>query len=75
MNTEQPKWAKLRPEDIRTLGIKTYEGEVVLIDYGRNPIDVDSFYFNAQVFFSDSDIKSMPWFDAWLFIDKPELSK
>lgn len=69
------KWARLKPEDAKTLGLSSYHGEVILIDYGRNPVDGDSFYFNAQEFFSDDQLQKMPLFDVWLFIDNSRFTR
>ena len=61
------KWAKLKQEDIKTLGFSSYDREVILIDYSSEQLSNESFYFNAQEFFSDDEIADMPWFDVWLF--------
>lgn len=65
-----PKWAKLTGEQVEIMGFSTYTGEAILIDYALNPIDDrDSFYFNAQEFFSDEELKQMPFFGTELFRD------
>jgi hypothetical protein len=65
---DQSRWAKLKQEDIKTLGFSSYEGEVILIDWKAEKVSNEIFYFNAQEFFSKDEIANMPWFDAWLFL-------
>ena len=62
------KWAKLTEYHLFVLGFSTYDGEVVLIDYNSNPITHESFYFNAQEFFTDEQLEDMPWFSAEVFL-------
>lgn len=60
-------WAKLTQEQIKTLGFSTYDGEVVLIDYSKNPTTHESFHWNAQEYFSEQQLDEMPWFSVELF--------
>lgn len=64
------EYAKLTEEQLDILGFASYDGEVILIDYNSNPVTNESFYFNAQEFFTDQQLDEMPWFSAELFLWK-----
>lgn len=59
-------WAKLSKEQIKMLGFATYDWETILIDYSAEKVD-DSFYFNAQEYFSEEELAAMPDFGTELF--------
>ena len=61
------KWAKLTYDQSATMGFSPREDEIILIDYSRNPVEADSFYFNADEFFTEEALEDMPWFGLHLF--------
>ena len=73
MNPHKPKWAKLTKEQLEMLAFSTYEGEIVLIDTALEVVDpVESFYFNAQEFFTKQELEEMPVFSTDLFPLNPQ---
>jgi hypothetical protein len=61
-------WAKLTKEQKEILGFSSYPGEEILIDYSVAKVDSNSFYFNAQEFFSEEELEKMPYFSVFLFM-------
>ena len=59
--------AKLSADQINMLGFSTYPGEIVMIDYENRPVTHESFYWNAQEYFSEKQLEEMPWFSTELF--------
>lgn len=59
------KWAKLTDEQREILGMKT--SGLTLIDYSTTPVNVESFYYNAERCFSEEELDEMPWFGTHLF--------
>lgn len=57
-------WQKLTKDQIKMLGFTTYDGEVILINASVSYVTSDSFYFNAQEFFDESELSKMPYFGA-----------
>lgn len=59
------KWAKLTDEQREILGMNL--GGITLIDYSTTPVSIESFYYNAERFFSEEELQEMPWFGTYLF--------
>lgn len=57
------KWFRLTEEQIAAFKISTYKGEVILHD-GSGICGMDTLFVNAQAFFEDSVLNTLPYWSG-----------